>query len=103
MPTFERLDGPVELEATDDLRFDIEDALSFWYRHGRHPYRSLGGISKFIITSADFRYVDSPRFWRFTFEQTEDLVKRLWPADGEEGLALLRRISGGGPEVPGNP
>ncbi|WP_449408723.1 hypothetical protein [Microbacterium maritypicum] len=30
-----------------------------------------------MITSSDFRYVDSPRFWRFTFEQTEDLLQRV--------------------------
>ena len=44
VPTFESLDGPVDLEASGDLRFDIEDALSFWYRYGRHSYRSLGGL-----------------------------------------------------------
>ncbi|MFJ4174689.1 hypothetical protein [Microbacterium sp. NPDC089696] len=103
MPTFQSLDGPVDLEASDELRFDIEDALSFWYRYGRHPYRSLGGMPKFMITSADFRYIDSPRFWRFTFDQTEDLVRRLWPADGAEGLAHLQRISGYEPSELGNP
>ena len=88
------LGGPVGIEASDELRFDIEDALSFWYRYGRHPHRSLGRMPKFMTTSSDFRFVDSRRFWQFTFEQTDDLARFLWPADGAEGLAQLGCLCG---------
>lgn len=93
MTTIETLDGMIDLDASEELLFDVEDALSFWYRYGRHPYRSLGGIPTFMITPSDFRYVDSPRFWRFTREQTEAMLKVLWPADADKVLARLAQLA----------
>lgn len=94
MLTVETLDGPIELEASDALFLDIHDALSFHYAYGRHPYRSLGGIRTFMITTDDFRYVDSPRWWRFTLEQTKTMFVALWPEEGHEVLARFGRDYG---------
>lgn len=89
MPSIETLDGPLDLVATDDLLYDVQSALSFWYAHGRHPYRALSGMKKFIITTDDFRYVESPRFWRVTREQAEDMLHTLWP---EEAAGIMRLL-----------
>lgn len=91
MTSIETLDGTIELTPTVDLFDDVEAALSFWYAYRRHPYRSLGGIRDFMITGSDFRYVDSPQFWRFTLDQTETMVFTLWPDEGPALLARLRR------------
>lgn len=94
MTSVETLDGPLDLTASDKLLRDVDEALGFWYAYGRHPYRSLSGFRRFMITTTDFRYVDSPRFWRFTLEQTEDLLRFVWPDEGPEILSRLRTDAG---------
>ncbi|MFF7291677.1 YitT family protein [Microbacterium sp. NPDC008134] len=83
------MDGELTLSASDDLLYDIQNALSFWYACGRHPHRSLGGVQQFMITTADFRYVNGARFWRFTREQTDDMLHARWPGEAAGILNLL--------------
>ncbi|MDQ0648646.1 hypothetical protein QFZ53_002842 [Microbacterium natoriense] len=92
MTMIETMDGRIDLDASEELLFDVEDALSFWYRYGRHPYRSLGGMPRFMITRSDFRYAVSPRFWRFTLEQTETMLKVLWPKEADDVLKRLAEL-----------
>lgn len=42
-----------------------------------------------MITTVDFRYVDGPRFWRFTREQTEVMFIVLFP---DEAPRILERF-----------
>lgn len=91
MRTFETLDGSIELVATEALFEEIEESLAFWYAYRRHPYRALGGFRRFMITTDDFRYVDGPRFWRFTREQTEVMPRVLFPGDAPRILVRFER------------
>lgn len=37
-------------------------------------------------------YVDDGRFWRFTRQQTEDVLRALWPDEAADILRLLGQI-----------
>lgn len=91
MRTFETLDGSIELVATEALFEEIEESLAFWYACRRHPYRALGGFRRFMIATVDFRYVDGPRLWRFTREQTEVMFRVLFPDEAPRVLERFER------------
>lgn len=89
MITVVSIDGSLELQPSPGLLDDIEQALSFWYAYGRHPYRSLGGHHRFMITRDDFRFVDGSRFWRFDESQSKALLHALFPDDAAQ---VMRRL-----------
>lgn len=91
--TIETLDGPLDVDASDKLLTEVENALGFWYAYGRHPYRSLSGMPRFMITTSDFRYVRGSQFWRFTLEQAEAMLRELWPDEAAEILKILGQAS----------
>ncbi|MFJ4044354.1 hypothetical protein ACIPV2_01265 [Microbacterium sp. NPDC089987] len=68
---------------------EVENALAFWYFYGRHPHRALSGMLQFMIKASDFRYVDRGSYWRFTREQTEDMLRTLWAGEADD---VLRRM-----------
>ncbi|MDQ1174995.1 hypothetical protein QE430_003302 [Microbacterium testaceum] len=89
MTTVVSMDGPLKLEPSPGLLDDIEQPLSVWHAYGRHPYRSLGGHHRFMITRDDFRFVDGSRFWRFDESQTEVLLHTSFPDDA---VHVMRRL-----------
>jgi hypothetical protein len=92
MVSVESLDGRISIGATEPLVREVRDALTFWYAYRRYPARSLGGIHDFVITPDDFRYIEGGRFWRFTLEQTEGMLRTLWPAGAEDWIVRTRRL-----------
>ncbi len=89
MERVDTLDGPLDVIASDRLLREVEEALSFLYAYGRHPYRSLGGFKTFVLTTSDFRFIEDGRYWRLTLDQTQDMLKKIWP---DESGAVMARL-----------
>ena len=84
----------MDVDPADKLLMEVENALPFWYAYGRHPYRSLGGMPKFMITTSDFRYLKGVEFWRFTREQAEEMLRVLWPYEAADVFRRLAQARG---------